>query len=160
MKAAVIYEHGGPGSIKIERAFPDPRPGPDDVILKVRATTLNYHDIFTRRGMTFPTLQASDRYIQANPQIVEKVVRAVAKTQKRLREDPEAGVKVAQKIFPALDVELIRNIIVLQRPSYIPTITEDAIRTANQFQKQAGVVKADFPYDKIVAVQFKAFWEQ
>ncbi len=51
MKAAVIYEHGGPGSIKIERAFPDPRPGPDDVILKVRATTLNYHDIFTRRGM-------------------------------------------------------------------------------------------------------------
>jgi NitT/TauT family transport system substrate-binding protein len=112
------------------------------------------------RDMTFPTLQASDRYIQANPQTVEKVVRAVSKTQKRLREDPEAGVKVAQKIFPALDVELIRNIIVLQRPSYIPTITEDAIRTANQFQKQAGVVKADFPYDKIVAVQFKALWEQ
>jgi hypothetical protein len=45
------------------------------------------------RDMTFPTLQASDRYIQANPQIVEKMVR-------------------------------------------------------------------DFPYDKIVAVQFKAFWEQ
>jgi NitT/TauT family transport system substrate-binding protein len=112
------------------------------------------------RDMTFPTLQASDRYIQANPQTVEKVVRAVSKTQKRLREDPEAGVKVAQKIFPALDVELIRNIIVLQRPSYIPTITEDAIRTANQFQKQAGVVKADFPYDKIVAAQFKALWEQ
>lgn len=112
------------------------------------------------RDMTFPTLQASDRYIQANPQTVERVVRAVAKTQKRLREDPEAGVKVAQKIFPALDVELIRNIILLQRPSYIPTITEDAIRTANQFQKQAGVVKGDFPYDKIVAVQFKSAWEQ
>jgi NitT/TauT family transport system substrate-binding protein len=112
------------------------------------------------RDMTFPTLQASDRYIQANPQTVERVVRAVAKTQKRLREDPEAGVRVAQKIFPALDVELIRNIIVLQRPSYIPTITEDAIRTANQFQKQAGVVKSDFPYDKIVAVQFKSLWDQ
>jgi ABC-type nitrate/sulfonate/bicarbonate transport system substrate-binding protein len=112
------------------------------------------------RDMTFPTLQASDRYIQANPQTVERVVRAVTKTQKRLREDPEAGVKVAQKIFPTLDVELIRNIILLQRPSYIPTITEDAIRTANQFQKQAGVVKGDFPYDKIVAVQFKSAWEQ
>ena len=112
------------------------------------------------RDMTFPTLQASDRYIQANPQTVERVVRAVAKTQKRLREDPEAGVRVAQKIFPALDVELIRNIIMLQRPSYIPTITEEAMRTANQFQKQAGVVKSDFPYDKIVAVQFKSLWEQ
>jgi len=112
------------------------------------------------RDMTFPTLQASDRYIQANPQTVERVVRVVSKTQKRLRADPEAGVKVAQKIFPTLDVELIRNIILLQRPSYVPTITEDAIRTANQFQKQAGVGKGDFPYDKIVAVQFKSAWDQ
>ena len=51
MRAAVIHEHGGPGSITIDPAFPDPRPGPDDVVIKVRATTLNYHDIFTRRGM-------------------------------------------------------------------------------------------------------------
>jgi NitT/TauT family transport system substrate-binding protein len=110
--------------------------------------------------MTFPTLQASDRYIQANPQTVERVVRAVSKTQKRLREDPEAGVRVAQKFFPALDVELLRAVIMLQRASYIPTITEDAVRTVNQFQKQAGVVKGDFAYDKLVAVQFKSFWDQ
>ena len=110
--------------------------------------------------MTFPTLQASDRYIQANAKTVERVVRAVAKTQKRLREDPEAGVRVAQKIFPALDVELLRSIIALQRPSYIPTITEEAIRAANQFQKQAGVVKNEYPYDKLVAVQFKPQWDQ
>ncbi|HEX9126923.1 MAG TPA: ABC transporter substrate-binding protein [Methylomirabilota bacterium] len=112
------------------------------------------------QNMTFPTLQASDRYIQANPQVVERVVRAVVKTQKRLREDPEAGVRVAQKIFPALDVELIRSIIALQRPSYHPAISEEATRIANQFQKHAGVVKSDFPYDKIVAVQLKTIWEQ
>jgi alcohol dehydrogenase len=51
VRAAVIHEHGGPGSIRIEPDFPDPRPGPDDVVIRVRATTLNYHDIFTRRGM-------------------------------------------------------------------------------------------------------------
>jgi NitT/TauT family transport system substrate-binding protein len=110
--------------------------------------------------MTFPTLQASDRYIQANPQIVERVVRAVVKTQKRLREDPEAGVRVAQKIFPALDVELIRTIIALQRASYLPAITEEAMRTVNQSQKQAGVVKTDFPYDRVVAVQLRPIWDQ
>ena len=51
MKAAVIRGHGGPGSIRIERDFPDPKPGATDVVVRVRATTLNYHDIFTRRGM-------------------------------------------------------------------------------------------------------------
>ena len=51
MKAAVIYEHGGPGSIRVEANFADPQPGPDDVVVRVRATSLNYHDLFTRRGM-------------------------------------------------------------------------------------------------------------
>jgi alcohol dehydrogenase len=51
MRAAVIFEHGGPGSIRLESNFPDPELGPDDVMVRVRATSLNYHDVFTRRGM-------------------------------------------------------------------------------------------------------------
>ncbi len=51
MKAAVIDQHGGPGSIRIDNNFPDPEPGAEDVIVKVSATSLNYHDIFTRKGM-------------------------------------------------------------------------------------------------------------
>jgi NADPH:quinone reductase-like Zn-dependent oxidoreductase len=51
MRAAVIYEHGGPGSIRLESSFPDPELGPEDVMVRVRATSLNYHDVFTRRGM-------------------------------------------------------------------------------------------------------------
>ena len=51
MKAAVILEHGGPRCIAIDNDFPAPTPGPGDVIVKVGATSLNYHDIFTRRGM-------------------------------------------------------------------------------------------------------------
>ncbi len=34
-----------------ETDFPDPAPGAGDVIARVCATSLNYHDIFTRRGM-------------------------------------------------------------------------------------------------------------
>ena len=51
MKAAVIYEHGGPGSIKYETNFPDPVAGHGEVVIKVHAATLNYHDVFTRNGM-------------------------------------------------------------------------------------------------------------
>ena len=51
MRAAVIHEHGGPGSIRYEADFPDPKPGAGEVLVRVKAAALNYHDIFTRRGM-------------------------------------------------------------------------------------------------------------
>jgi alcohol dehydrogenase len=51
MKALVLREHGGADRLRLEHDFPDPSPGPLDVILDVKATSLNYHDVFTRRGM-------------------------------------------------------------------------------------------------------------
>jgi alcohol dehydrogenase len=50
MKALVLREHGASGA-RIESDFPDPVPAEGDVVLRVRATSLNYHDVFTRRGM-------------------------------------------------------------------------------------------------------------
>src|ERR1700682_2705775 len=50
MKALVLREHGE-GGLRLETGFPDPVPGEGDVVLRVRATALNYHDVFTRRGM-------------------------------------------------------------------------------------------------------------
>ena len=51
MKAAVVREHGGPERLDFEPNFPDPKPGEGDVIVAVKASSLNYHDVFTRRGM-------------------------------------------------------------------------------------------------------------
>ncbi|TAJ42412.1 MAG: zinc-binding dehydrogenase [Reyranella sp.] len=51
MKAAVVREHGAPDRLNFETDFPDPQPGPGDVIVAVKAASLNYHDVFTRRGM-------------------------------------------------------------------------------------------------------------
>ncbi|HEX3411726.1 MAG TPA: alcohol dehydrogenase catalytic domain-containing protein, partial [Stellaceae bacterium] len=50
MKAVVLHEHGA-GGLRYETHFPDPVPGAGDVVLRVRAAALNYHDVFTRRGM-------------------------------------------------------------------------------------------------------------
>ena len=51
MKALVLREHGGLDKLRLENDFPDPHAGAGDVVLRVHATSLNYHDIFTRRGM-------------------------------------------------------------------------------------------------------------
>jgi len=51
MKAMVMRAHGGPEQLVYEPSFPDPHAGPGEVVVRVRATSLNYHDVFTRRGM-------------------------------------------------------------------------------------------------------------
>jgi alcohol dehydrogenase len=50
MRALVLREHGS-GGLCLETGFPDPAPAEGDVVVRVRATSLNYHDVFTCRGM-------------------------------------------------------------------------------------------------------------
>ena len=56
MRASVLREHGDNSKFKIETDFPDPTCPEDGVVVAVKATSLNYHDIFTRRGMPGITL--------------------------------------------------------------------------------------------------------
>jgi alcohol dehydrogenase len=51
MRAVVTYKHGGLDQMVFEQNYPDPILGPTDVLLRMRACTLNYHDVFTRKGM-------------------------------------------------------------------------------------------------------------
>ena len=51
MRALVLYEHGGLDKLTYEPAYRDPRPGPGDALIRVRACSLNYHDVVTRKGM-------------------------------------------------------------------------------------------------------------
>lgn len=51
MRAAVVHAHGGPEQTVFEPAWPRPAVKPGYVLLRVRACSLNYHDIFTRRSM-------------------------------------------------------------------------------------------------------------
>jgi alcohol dehydrogenase len=47
----VLHEQGAMARLTLEANFPDPVAGEGDVLVRVRATSLNYHDVFTRRGM-------------------------------------------------------------------------------------------------------------
>ena len=51
MRAAVVREHGEIENILIEDDFPEPDLEPGWARIAVKATPLNYHDLFTRRGM-------------------------------------------------------------------------------------------------------------
>jgi len=51
MKAVVLREHGGLDKLQYVTDFPDPVVAVGHVVIRVRATSFNYHDVFTVRGM-------------------------------------------------------------------------------------------------------------
>jgi NADPH:quinone reductase-like Zn-dependent oxidoreductase len=51
MKAVVLREHGGLDKLQYVTDFPDPVVTEGHVVIRVKATSFNYHDVFTVRGM-------------------------------------------------------------------------------------------------------------
>jgi NADPH:quinone reductase-like Zn-dependent oxidoreductase len=50
LKAIRIHEDGGPEVLRYEDA-PDPTAGPDDVLIRLRAVSLNHLDLWVRKGL-------------------------------------------------------------------------------------------------------------
>jgi alcohol dehydrogenase len=64
MRAVLTTAHGGRETLQL-RDVSNPLPGPGEALVGVAATSVNYHDIFTRRGMpgvriTLPVITGSD----------------------------------------------------------------------------------------------------
>jgi len=51
MKAVILKQHGAIDSLETVTDFPDPAATEGHVVIRVKATSFNYHDIFTVRGM-------------------------------------------------------------------------------------------------------------
>ncbi len=51
MKAIVVHQYGGPEVLKFEE-YPDPVPGPGEVLVRIAATSVNPIDYKRRAGLT------------------------------------------------------------------------------------------------------------
>lgn len=51
MRAMLTTAHGGPEVLEYRTDYPLPVPAAGEVLVRVAATAVNFHDIFTRRGM-------------------------------------------------------------------------------------------------------------
>jgi alcohol dehydrogenase len=65
MRAVLTTAHGDRDVLRVDTDFPEPKPGTGEVVVRVGATAVNFHDIFTRRGMpgvriNLPVIVGSD----------------------------------------------------------------------------------------------------
>ena len=56
MRAVRIHSHGGPEVLQLDE-IPEPAPGPGDLLVRLRATSVNHRDVWIRRGHPHPAYQ-------------------------------------------------------------------------------------------------------
>ena len=108
---------------------------------------------------TMASVAAADRLIAEKPDVAAACVRAIVKTQAALTADPSRATEVGRKLFPPSEAELIAELIRRDLPYYDPSISQEFVAGMNQFCRDAGILKGDPAYDRVVATQFRSHWK-
>ena len=122
----------------------------------------------TRRGdgpqgagnYSFAALATTETNIETEPERIEAVIRAVVKAQSVLRQDSLRATEVARKLFPAVEAELMGQILTRDAKFYRPSISMEAIWEMNRFAKAVGLLSSPVPYEQVVATQFRGLWSE
>jgi ABC-type nitrate/sulfonate/bicarbonate transport system substrate-binding protein len=100
---------------------------------------------------TMAAIAATERLLQRSPATGAAAVRAIEKTHAALKKDVTLATGIGRKLFPPFEAELIAELIRRDLPYYDTTISRSFIAGMNRFARDLGILKADVPYEQIVA---------
>jgi ABC-type nitrate/sulfonate/bicarbonate transport system substrate-binding protein len=109
------------------------------------------------RHWTFPALATTERLVKED--IAAGAVRAIVKTQRALRADPQLAAKAAQRVFPAEEASLVTYEVARDTPFYNPTISEEMAAHISRFAREIGALEGEVQYGELVATQFAGLWQ-
>ena len=110
------------------------------------------------RFYNFPALTTTERLIEEQPQIAAGAVRAIVKAQKALKADPSLATPIGKRLFAPEAGDLIAGLIARDAPFYDATISAEAVDGINAFAMANGLLTEPLPYDRLVASQFRQYW--
>jgi NitT/TauT family transport system substrate-binding protein len=105
---------------------------------------------------TMAAVATTDRLIARNPEAAAAAMRAIVKTHGALNEDPGLATGIGRKLFPPAEAELIAELIRRDLPYYDARISREFVAGMNAFARDLGILAADVPYERVVAMQFAA----
>jgi NitT/TauT family transport system substrate-binding protein len=110
------------------------------------------------RWYNFAALVTTERLIDEHPEVAAGAVRAIVRTQQALKADPSLATAIGERLFPPEEASLIAGLIAGDAPFYDADISPEAIDGLNKFAKASGLIAAPIHYDRLVASQFRQFW--
>ena len=128
--------------------------GAGKIVLDLRKTKTE--KTYSRLPTT--TLQATSEWIDKNPEIAAKIVRAVARANKTLREDAATSLGALVKIYPTVPKATLESIYEASRGNFQSQVAEDQFKFAQDLYLKTNQVKKAVPYASVVATQFRQYW--
>jgi len=107
---------------------------------------------------TQPVLVATDRLITDRPDDAAAAIRAIASTQKKLKQDVGRATGIGEKLFGPNEAKLIAQVVERDLPYYDPAISEDLVAGMNAFALDMGILDRAVPFDRVVATEFAELW--
>ncbi len=107
---------------------------------------------------TLPTVATTDWLIQNSPETAACVVRAVVASHAALRSDVSLAAIVGNKLFPAMEAELIVELVARDLPFYEASLSKHSIASLNQFARDVRLLDCDPSYENVVAERFQPLW--
>lgn len=108
---------------------------------------------------TMASIATTDALVQRSPETAAAAVRAIVATQRALKENPDLATQAAQRLFPASETALIKDLIVRDLPYYDGSISPEFVAGMNRFTRDIGIASGQAPYERVVAAQFSALWK-
>ena len=104
------------------------------------------------------TLLATGTWIKANPDIARSLVRAVARADTVLREQPATALPVLKQLYPELSPQQVESIYAASRSHFRAEISRPAFDSAMKIYQGAGLATGPVAYEQVVATQFSPDW--
>ncbi len=108
---------------------------------------------------TFATLQATEEFVKGNPEVIGRVISALCKATKAVREDPRKFVPVAKKYFPNVEDDVLERALLGESSSYGSEITAEMIKSVSDINVAVAVIKGPHGLeDVVVAAEHRSHW--
>jgi NitT/TauT family transport system substrate-binding protein len=117
----------------------------------------------TRKENTYshlPTssLQATSEWIERNPELAAKLVRAVDRANRTLRNDPATSLAALAKVYPAIPPANLKAMYEGSRRQFDSQLTQEQFNLAVGIYLRTRQIKSPVAYERAVATQFRPYW--
>jgi ABC-type nitrate/sulfonate/bicarbonate transport system substrate-binding protein len=105
---------------------------------------------------TMASIATSDGVLARARKLSGATVRALDRTHAALKADLSLATRMARKLFPPPEAELIADIVARDLPYYTTGISRAFVSGMQRFARKVGILTSEAPYDAIVAPEGRA----